>query len=405
MTQAQHRESWLDGLRGLLLVVMALNHVDSPISLLTFQPLGYASAAEGFVLVSGLTAGLVYTRRRDTLGLRGLVRYASARALRIFTWHGVALGAVVALNVVAPGRVGLLPGLDLVDAPSWFEAARVLGSGLLLLYQPLLFDILPLYVVLVLAAPWVVEGIDRGAGAVVAVGSLALWFLAQWSPPSAWVYALGGWLPVWRSGLDVAAFQVLFVAGIFAGRRLARGLPLLPAGPRPLWWAAAGTVAAAGFLLRIVQRLSTGPLQWAALSAEEPGALSAVAAIATSESLFGRPTLAAGRLLNAVALAALLLLAQPFVAWIVSRRWLTLLGRHALPVFAWHVVLVYLLAPFTRPLRWQWHFAGPFSPPGCRHAGWAILLVAAITTVAVGSAWARGLMRRSSNEPYRRRGA
>ncbi len=46
-----------DSLRGALLLVMALNHVPSDLRVLTDQPLGFFSAAEGFVFVSGLLAG------------------------------------------------------------------------------------------------------------------------------------------------------------------------------------------------------------------------------------------------------------------------------------------------------------------------------------------------------------
>ena len=52
-------------------------------------------------------------------------------------------------------------------------------SGVALIYSPPLVDILPLYVVLMLASPWVLTtGLRRGWSSVMVV-SVALWFLAQ----------------------------------------------------------------------------------------------------------------------------------------------------------------------------------------------------------------------------------
>ena len=57
------RIKYLDLLRGLMLVIMTLNHLDGPIKSITFQPLGFVSAAAGFIYLSGFVYGLVYTRK------------------------------------------------------------------------------------------------------------------------------------------------------------------------------------------------------------------------------------------------------------------------------------------------------------------------------------------------------
>ena len=60
-------------------------------------------------------------------------------------------------------------------------------GGLLLVYEPPLLDILPIYVLFMLASPWVMSvGLRRGWAPVLAV-STALWFLAQFGL-SQWVY-------------------------------------------------------------------------------------------------------------------------------------------------------------------------------------------------------------------------
>ena len=73
----EQRDRGLDSLRGLMLLGMAVNHIASRLQILTDHPFGYTSTAEGFVFLSGLVAGLVYTRRRQRNGPA-----AAARASR-----------------------------------------------------------------------------------------------------------------------------------------------------------------------------------------------------------------------------------------------------------------------------------------------------------------------------------
>ena len=77
-TGTKGRFAYLDVLRGALLVVMAINHVPSDLHVLTDHFFGYMSAAEGFVFLAGLMAGLVYTRMLLRSG-REEVRRASFR--------------------------------------------------------------------------------------------------------------------------------------------------------------------------------------------------------------------------------------------------------------------------------------------------------------------------------------
>jgi hypothetical protein len=53
----------IDIFRGLLLVIMVINHTPSPIREATTQPLGFVSAAEAFVFVSACLCGLIFSRK------------------------------------------------------------------------------------------------------------------------------------------------------------------------------------------------------------------------------------------------------------------------------------------------------------------------------------------------------
>jgi OpgC protein len=57
------RDTRIDTLRGLFLVLMTFDHLPyHPLLRLTMQSLGFVSAAEGFVFVSGLVSAGVYGR-------------------------------------------------------------------------------------------------------------------------------------------------------------------------------------------------------------------------------------------------------------------------------------------------------------------------------------------------------
>ena len=80
----KNRLVYLDALRGLMLTVMAVNHVPSELHTVTDHPFGYMSAAEGFVFLSGLMAGLVYTKRYLKAGAEALQDGCAKRAGQIY---------------------------------------------------------------------------------------------------------------------------------------------------------------------------------------------------------------------------------------------------------------------------------------------------------------------------------
>src|SRR5471032_3409051 len=81
------RDLRFDTLRGLFLVCMTINHLPTELRAATDQSLGIFSAAEGFVFLSGLIAGWVYTRKYRTQGAEGLSAASTGRAKSIYRWH------------------------------------------------------------------------------------------------------------------------------------------------------------------------------------------------------------------------------------------------------------------------------------------------------------------------------
>ena len=100
----------LDALRGLMLVLMTFTHLPTRFADPLGQPFGFVSAAEGFVMLSGFMAGLVYTRRarrdgvpvmREAFLKRALKIYVCQAALLMFLFTTVAvIGAMVPSGLI-----------------------------------------------------------------------------------------------------------------------------------------------------------------------------------------------------------------------------------------------------------------------------------------------------------------
>jgi hypothetical protein len=78
------RSVLIDFLRGLCLVLMTVDHLPVSLAKFTWQTFGFISAAEGFVFLSGLVAGLVYGRVAITKGVAAVRQRALRRALTLY---------------------------------------------------------------------------------------------------------------------------------------------------------------------------------------------------------------------------------------------------------------------------------------------------------------------------------
>jgi hypothetical protein len=215
------RDTSLDVLRGALLLMMALNHIPSALRWLTDQPLGYVSSAEGFVFMSGLVAGKVYTLRARRSPQHGMWSQATKRALHLYRAHAWTLLGVFAWTWAWYAITGELPAGG--QEPFLARPIASLGAGLLLLYQPGLLDILPLYCGMMLLLPLVLSQLARARGAYVLGVSVCWWALTN---------LLDSQQPFMRGVILTGAFnfgawQLLFVLGAWVGHGAALGQPVL----------------------------------------------------------------------------------------------------------------------------------------------------------------------------------
>ncbi|MGB7190681.1 MAG: OpgC domain-containing protein, partial [Acidobacteriaceae bacterium] len=87
------RRPELDALRGLFLVLMVMGHLPTTLSDWSNQPIGFISAAEGFVGLSALLVGRIYFAKifKDE---RGVWSKLWRRSVRIYVYQLILLALV-----------------------------------------------------------------------------------------------------------------------------------------------------------------------------------------------------------------------------------------------------------------------------------------------------------------------
>lgn len=325
------RDLRIDLLRGIALVMIFINHIPGTIwENFTSRNFGFSDAAEGFVLMSGIATGLAYgaafLRRDATLAQR---LRPCRRALTLWAVHVAVVFAILGLFLWAAQSLAVAEMAEARNILPAVEAPLTYALPLALLgHQFAYADILPMYIVMMLAAPVLLALAVRWPRALLA-GSLALWFLVgsfhirvpTWPGPNGWFFNPLSW-------------QVLFVAGILVGLALRDGRRWLPVRAWALWLSVAYLVMAAVWVQVPVVAAYGGHGLW--LLHEHLG----LPAVVTS---FDKSFLCLPRLLHILALAYLLS-ALPAVARLSESPVvapLVLLGRNALPVFATSTVLAY----------------------------------------------------------------
>ena len=205
---ATGRDLRLDLFRGLALWLIFLDHIPSNIvNWITIRNYGFSDAAEIFVFISGYTAAFVYGRAMEE---RGFI-IAGARILKR-VWQVYV--AHVFIFVIFMAQIAYLT--TSLDNPLYSEEMRAFDflqqpgvaivQALLLKFQPNFMDVLPLYIVLLLALPFVLWLMLRQPTLTLLL-SVALYAAVQryhWNLPA---YPTGTWF------FNPLAWQLIFVVG------------------------------------------------------------------------------------------------------------------------------------------------------------------------------------------------
>jgi hypothetical protein len=311
------RDIRLDALRGCFLIIIAVDHWPSILRNFTYEFVGYVSAAEGFVFLSGFVIGLTYTRLSFQQGQSAVWRRALLRASTIYFIHVctfvLLLFALRALAVSEPWWETWMPLIDR-------DIGTAVLMGVTFLSQPRFLDILPMYCLLVLATPFVIIQLRRKNALFVIAISFLLWILAQVGARGILLSSLPQRLHINLGDFDLFAWQVLFFGGLYCGfRRYTQGdkLPLT-----------SQYCLVISFVVAIV--LFSFRHHW--LVSEQ--------LCKTFDKMADRPTLGIVRLVNFAAICFLLSTCFHRFKNFLAFDWLAILGRNSLAVFAFQVVLV-----------------------------------------------------------------
>ena len=328
----------LDALRGLMLVMMTLTHLPTRFSNWFGQPFGFVSAAEGFVLLSAFMAGSIYTRRAMQQGVPAMRQAFLLRALKLY---GCQLGILVFVFAVI-AKIGVsLEQPAITNLLSFYlrDPFTAVWSGVALIYSPPLVDILPVYVVFMLASPWMLTiGLRRGWTPIM-IASIALWFLAQFDLTKFLydgVVAVTGFkVPFDQTGsFHILAWQFIWILGLWMGSNSAsaRDRDAGTGFPQRLV-TLAGTIALVAFMWRH----SVGQIPFGSFDA--------------LNLLFDKWHLGPLRLINLFALLIVTLHFGPRLKSALRCRFLETVGAASLPVFCAHLVIVLLVLAFIGDQR------------------------------------------------------
>jgi Uncharacterized protein conserved in bacteria len=323
MASAGGRDLRLDFFRGLALVTIFVNHVPGNIlEHLTSRNFGFSDAAEAFVLMSGMAAGLAYGRGLLSAEFIPTAARVWSRALKLYAVHAaITLAAVLILmwGLKFHGETTVFGNVNasavLADPVSAIIGIFILG------HQLGYFNILPLYMVLLAATPFMVRLAARSPLLLLGA-SIAAWLCAglmalnfpNWPTP-------GGWF------LNPLSWQLVYVVGLLAGLSVKRGRKLVPYS-RLLFWAAVGFLAYSAAVVR---------LDWWSMAVAE-GMPSFIGG-------FDKTYLSLQRLIHVLCLAYVIanIGMVERIASAAASAPLNYLGRNSLPVFAAGSVICILL--------------------------------------------------------------
>ncbi|WP_423069167.1 OpgC family protein [Devosia sp. CN2-171] len=328
---APGRDARLDMFRGLALLMIFINHVPGTAwENFTSRNFGFSDAAEAFVFMSGLAAGLAYTGRFITGPLWPAIAKVWARARQLYFVHLTI--TMIALGIFAGAALwfGLYDLLGKNNLAPLFSNPLATMIGLpLLTHQLGYLNILPLYMTLLLVTPAVIVLGLRWPGRTL-IGSIAVWVVAGQFRLNFPNYPVpGGWF------FNPLSWQLLFVIGLLSGMAMKQGKRFVPRSP----WLFG---ACAAFVLFVLAWLKIKPIGSAGL--QTLGWLSGVG-LPFYITWFDKTFLALPRLLHALALFYVFA-SLGGVRQLAESKWLTplrLMGRQGLAVFAVGTVLSLLL--------------------------------------------------------------
>ena len=203
----------IDFWRGFALVSIFINHIPGIFyERLTHRNFSISDSAELFVFLAGWSLGLLVGSRREPVTAARLVARLGGRAMTIYAAQILISSIALAMLASAAYTFDNPLILEWHNAAAVFQDPALAHIGLVLLTHQLgYFDILPLYVVLMLAAP-LVALVDKFAWPMLVPLSLALYFASlivpftapTWPVPGQWFFNPFTWQAIFVLGFALS---------------------------------------------------------------------------------------------------------------------------------------------------------------------------------------------------------
>ncbi|MBB2178702.1 OpgC family protein [Gluconacetobacter tumulicola] len=209
------RDHRIDALRGVALLMMFVDHIpQNVLNRFTLRNVGFADAAEIFVLLAGYASWLAYGRNFQRVGLRAGVGRVWRRCARLYVFQAVMV--VVTTATIRYWRAFWPVPVDFLEP----ELAHGLSSFWRVMFLDALpsnLNILPLYMVLLGVFPLIYLLIRTSLRLTLALSG-GLWLLINLDPS----INFPNWLDPDGWYFDPLAWQFLFTLGacgaVVAGR-------------------------------------------------------------------------------------------------------------------------------------------------------------------------------------------
>ncbi|MDA9410866.1 MULTISPECIES: OpgC domain-containing protein [unclassified Bradyrhizobium] len=322
LLQPPERDLRLDFIRGIGQWIIFLDHIPNNFcNWFTLRNFGFSDAAEFFVYASGYSIGFAYGPAVRNGLLLAAAKRLWTRASQLYVAHIFLFLFFVAQVARTAARFDNPMYKDVFNVAQFLNRPDIMiGQALMLRYKPVNLDVLPLYIVLVLAAPALLWCLLRRPNLTL-LASAMVYFVARhldWNLPS---FPGGKWY------FNPFAWQFLFVFGIWCG---------FGSGPRIRSTALSRSVTVVAVALLIFAFLIVMTWHVPSLEGFVPEALSR--AIYPIDKTNLDPL----RLTHFVAtLIVLLHFLPPDAHWLSSKRLrpVILCGQRSLPVFCFGVFL------------------------------------------------------------------
>ncbi len=217
-SQNVHYDYRIDFFRGLSLIFIFINHIPGNFfTNFTSRTVSLFDSAEVFMFLAGYSAALGYYRLVPE-GLQAFSKKALLRARTILFYH-MGLVVIVMTAVAIMVQAGIKTDYEVFLDKIETEPLQALAGLPTLAFQAPLLDILPMYIVVMLLAPFLVWLRARGELVLLAASGMMWMFASRFFPAIPTVTYDVNWM------FNPFCWQFLFAIGLAFGWRTRSNMP------------------------------------------------------------------------------------------------------------------------------------------------------------------------------------